>query len=988
VKLKRVLRSVLPPPRAPITLRAVLPLVVFLLVFGAACFSLELFGVIAFSSPRAFLLSAVIPWVWWLHNAGFSGLRGFRATLALVVRFCLVGLFIVLLAEPRSVRRSDVLAVVYALDVSDSIGEGASDSALNYMARTASERPQKGRAGLVVFGRNAAVELPPRASFPFEAINSRIAADGTNLAKGLSLAAAMLPQEHLGRIVLISDGAQTEGNLSEVLDELRSQQVPVDVLPVQYDYEHEVWLEKLELPRFVRTGQTYEASVVLSSLSAGQGKLVLRENGRVIYEGNVQFSAGKNRYVLPIYLRKPGYYEYVAAIQVPGGMDGWSQNNRAVGHLFLKGKGKVLVVTDPDGDRRDWHVLVGALRQARFEVEQRLAYEFPGDALSLMPYDCIIFPNVPADAFDVVQMEALRDAVYNQGTGFLMIGGQNSFGPGGYHRTAVEKVLPVSMDITQKKILPKGALVIILHTCEFPEGNTWGKRVAKEAVRVLGARDEVGALAYGWEKGAGWLFELTPAGEYERLVTLINQAQIGDMPGFGATMQMGLDALQASDAAAKHMIIISDGDPSPPTPALLKAFAAAKVSVSTVTIYPHGNQDVSVMKAIAAATGGRHYFPQDPQQLPSIFIKEAKTLKRSMIQNVTFTPRVEIPSPILKGIGSLRQLRGYVLTTPKGRATTILKAPETQQTDPVLATWRYGLGKTAAFTSDLSPNWAAAWVEWDRYLPFVKQLVTDIARTEREAHLETHSFASGNTGVISVEDFHPQDSFLEIEAAVKGPHGRSEVVRLRQVAPRRYEGRFPLWGKGHYQVAGGAVGEGRNERIVDGFVVPYSPEYLRFRSNPIVLRQIAQKTGGRVLTGEETGKEVFLRDREPRASSRSVADLFLLVLVCLVPVDVAVRRIQLDWALVWGWLVPGRRKEPSGETMEALLRRKKAIEFLVPVGKKRKVPAAAPGPGPEPGTAEEVPAAGSASEPPEGQGEELPTTKRLLARKKRWKKDT
>ena len=116
--------------------------------------------------------------------------------------------------------------------------------------------------------------------------------------------------------------------------------------------------------------------------------------------------------------------------------------------------------------------------------------------MSLMPYDCVVFVNVPADSFDPVQMQSLRDAVYNQGIGFLMVGGKNSFGPGGYHRTPVEEALPVDMDIQQKKVLPKGALVIVLHTCEFPEGNVWAKRIAKEAIRVLGAQDEAGLLIY------------------------------------------------------------------------------------------------------------------------------------------------------------------------------------------------------------------------------------------------------------------------------------------------------------------------------------------------------------------------------------------------------------------------------------------------------------------------------------------------------------
>ena len=122
------------------------------------------------------------------------------------------------------------------------------------------------------------------------------------------------------------------------------------------------------------------------------------------------------------------------------------------------------------------------------------AYDLPRDALSLMPYDSVIFVNAGAELFDPVQFKAIHDAVKDLGIGYLMVGGRNSFGPGGYHKTAIEEILPVSMDVTKKKVLPKGALVIVLHTCEFPEGNTYAKRVSKEAIRVLGSQDEAGML--------------------------------------------------------------------------------------------------------------------------------------------------------------------------------------------------------------------------------------------------------------------------------------------------------------------------------------------------------------------------------------------------------------------------------------------------------------------------------------------------------------
>ncbi len=987
---KELVLNLFPVPRRRVGWRSALPLVLFLVCFGVGCLLLEYFRVLTFSSPKAFFLLFAAPWIWWLHVVGFSGLSKGRSLAALLIRLFLVGLFTILLAEPRAVRKSEVLSVVYALDLSDSIGEKVSDEGLSYITRTVTARPEKDEAGLVVFGRDAAVELPPRVSFPFEAINCRVAKDGTNLEKGLSLAAAVLPPETQGRVVLISDGSVTEGDLPRVLDELKGREIAVDVLPIQYHYQDEVWLEKLELPRFVKVGETYEASVVLSSLRPGSGKLNLSENGVTICEEEVTFNAGKNRYTLPLYLREPGYYEYVARIDLPPGKDGWDENNIAINYLFLRGEGKVLVVTDPQGDERDWQSLVEALKQGRHLVELCNSYEFPRDALSLMPYDCVIFVNVPADAFDLVQLEAVKDAVYSQGVGFLMVGGQNSFGPGGYHRTAVEKALPVTMDITQKKILPKNALVICLHTCEFPEGNTWGRRIAKEAIRVLGAQDEVGVLVHSG--GERWLFPLTPAGEYQRLVQLINQATIGDMPSFASTMEMALQALEASDAAMKHMIIISDGDPQPPTPALVNRFVAGKtkISISTVVINPHDQQGVAVMKSIAGATGGRFYHPQDPQLLPSIFIKEAKTLRRSMIQNKVFTPKVRFPSPILKGVENIPELRGYVLTTAKPRSTTILKGPETEQVDPVLATWRYGVGKSAAFTSDLSPNWAASWVQWDKYQAFVHQLIIDISRAERESNLQMRAFAEGGIGMIAVEDFQTQDSFLEIEAEVSGPRRRSERVRLNQTGPKRYQGKFPLWGKGRYQVVAVGVGDDRSERALGGFVVPYSPEYLRFRSNPIVLSEIAQRTGGRVLSGDEKGEEIFVQERKPRESSSSVADWFLLLLACLVPLDVGVRRIQLDWYVIRGWLRLGRRAIPSGETLGALLRRKKEIVFVPGEKEKaRRLPAAGlrlkrgeakrKAPPREEMVPEAKPEAAAAQQPS--------TTERLLAIKKKWKKE-
>jgi hypothetical protein len=191
-------------------------------------------------------LVLVAPYCWRFGPERWS------SVLALLTRLSLVGAFIMLLAEPRAVRKSDALSLVYALDISDSMGEKVSDQALSWVMQTVQKKPQKDEAGLIVFGRDAAVELPPRQTFPFETINSRVGKDGSNLSKALGLAAAMLPEGNQGRVVLISDGNETDGNVAASLDELKSRGIAVDVLPVGFAYEKEVWLERLDLPRVVK----------------------------------------------------------------------------------------------------------------------------------------------------------------------------------------------------------------------------------------------------------------------------------------------------------------------------------------------------------------------------------------------------------------------------------------------------------------------------------------------------------------------------------------------------------------------------------------------------------------------------------------------------------------------------------------------------------------------------------------------------------------
>ena len=400
------------------------------------------------------------------------------------------------------------------------------------------------------------------------------------------------------------------------------------------------------------------------------------------------------------------------------------------------------------------------------------------------------------------------------------------------------------------------------------------------------------------------------------------------------------------------------------------------------------------MNAVAGSTGGRYYYPKDPNQLPAIFIKESKTLKRSLLQNKVFTPTIGFPSPVVKGMDEMPDLKGYVITTAKGHpAMQVLNGPPDAEAsdaiDPILSIWQHGLGKTAAFTSDLSTNWGVNWQKWDRFQPFVKQLMTDISRVKQDGHLRMSTHTSGGEAVIVVEDFHPNETFLDIQAKLSGPNQKSENVPLKQVAPRRYQASVPLWGDGRYHaIAQGSGGE-RKDLAFGGFIVSYSPEYLRFRSNRQTLQEIVDRTGGRLLSGHPEDDAVYTHNRVPKRSSQPVFDWFLIALAILVPLDVAIRRIQIDVFAIWKTLTL-RQRAPSTSTMGTLLQTKQTIsDALKSKREERPLPpqtGTAPprSASPNPSTVAVKPEPSTPPAAPQGGGESpTSTTEKLLAMKRR-----
>ena len=274
---------------------------------------------------------------------------------------------------------------------------------------------------------------------------------------------------------------------------------------------------------------------------------------------------------------------------------------------------------------------------------------------------------------------------------------------------------------------------MIMHASEIAEGNYWQKVIAKEAIKALGPQDYCGIIH--WTGSSQWLWGhgLLPVGEYrDQMMARLDVMTPGDMPDFDPTMVLACSGFRRlPDAAIKHLIIISDGDPSAPASGTIAALKNLSVTISTVAVGAHGPAESRLLANIAAAAGGKFYAVNNPRSLPRIFQREARRVARPLIwEKSPVQPLVKMPShEILSGLdGPLPPVTGYVLTCRKEGSPlveTLLTSPlpAGDENNTLLAGWTYGSGKAVAFTSDAGARWATAWTGQPVYDKLFGQMV-------------------------------------------------------------------------------------------------------------------------------------------------------------------------------------------------------------------------------------------------------------------------
>jgi len=861
-----------------------------------------------------------------------------RRVAAVVLRVLVVALLAALLADPLLSQRQDQVTLIAVIDRSRSVPADQREASLAWLEEAMKAKRREDRLAVIDVGELALIEKLASTSTDIRRRATDLRGDQTDLAAGVQLGMAVAPPNAAVRLLVVSDGNETSGDLRDAAKVAAANDIPIDVLPLKYRYEREVFLKRIVSPPNARSGQTIALRFVLGSTAPAKGKLFLSLNGEPVdldpasdgVAAEVALKPGTNTKTVSMPVGSRGLEEFEATF-VPDDPadDTLAENNRASSMTYVAGPGHVLVV---DEDGRAAAPLVKHLAASGINLKYIQSSAFPQSLPELLDTDAVILVNAPCAEFTLAQQELLCHFVRELGGGLVVVGGSQSFGAGGWIGSPVAEVLPVDLDPPQKKQMPKGALVLIMHSCEMPQGNYWGKEVAIAAVGTLSRLDLAGIISFGWAQGGGlWDYPLQAVGDKRAVVAGIKNMQMGDMPDFGGPMQEAYDALVASDAVQKHVIMISDGDPAPPSTQLMSLYKLAGITVSTVAVDPHVPTDVQRMVDIALATGGRSYWVKDPNKLPQIFIKEAQTVKRALINEEDFTPRVTSGlSELVRGLEGVPGLNGYVLTGPKGGAADlVMVGPEE---DPILAAWQVGVGRSVAFTSSVDARWAARWLAWGGFARFWEQTVRWAARSRLPPDCTVFADVQGRDVTLTVEAVDREGNFVQysgLTGRVVTPGMTAKDLPMVQTGPGQYRATFKAGESGSYLVnlryekVGG--GGGTVQSVIS---VPYAPEFRDLSDNAPLLSAVAEETGGRVIAGPAEKADLFsgagLKFPEtplPLARALMIAWLGLFL------ADVASRRLAVDVRAAarraLGWVKwPARPPAAEGEEHLARLQRR------------------------------------------------------------------
>ncbi len=646
------------------------------------------------------------------RNKSVAWMPALLAILALLLHFrfarsraavAVAALAAIALLRPVFPRAEHAGRLVVVADRSRSMTDGALAEQERIIRGISAARPARAELAVVAFGRNAVVETQPGGDGFSEFIQD-IDRDGSNVREAIEKSAAFVEEGVPAKMLVLSDGLFTAPP--------EPSSTAVDTFLQSRPFAHDLFVASVDAPASVAPNAPVPITAWASSAETTTNSYALLRGTNVIARGTKVFRPGLTPLVFRDFAGRAGIRRYTLEI-APAKDDPCHGNNSASMLVKVEGRRPLLYLTDePEAAAAE------TIRRGGVPVEAREAKSFRGGLAALEDYGGVLLDNVPAKDFQPHFLRELASYATDLGRGVALAGGERSFGPGGWYKTAVEDILPVSLELRQEHRKFSIALAIVMDRSGSMMASAGGGRTkmdmanlgAAGALDMLTSLDEIAVIAVDSQPHVVVAMQYADEAQSRRNDILgIRSMGGGIFVEEGITA--GLRELSRASAETKHLILFADAadseEPGNFRSYLSKATAAG-ITVSVIGLGTESDCDAKLLKEIAEAGNGTCQFESNAKEIPRLFMQDtylvAKTAMCTNLTPIKTTSSLRQLSDVLPA--ELTSIGGYNLTYIRDDAETAIFT-EDEEHAPVLAFRRAGAGRTLAFTSEMAGKHAA-----------------------------------------------------------------------------------------------------------------------------------------------------------------------------------------------------------------------------------------------------------------------------------------
>jgi len=866
-----------------------------------------------FTSPEYLKLLYALPVFWIVSVLGYRHLTVSKIILSTFLR-SIVFLLVVIVLAGLSVKEKSKreISTVFLVDMSDSITEEGRAWMWDYLKDLNGSLDKKVKKGVVIFGGESRV-ITPTLTEDLELENllgeigaSSISTDRTDIASGLMATLGIMPEDSSKMVVLLTDGNQNLGEAEKAATMVAGNSVKVFVVsPPDVQGVDEILIKKVVVPKEINEGEMFNVKVVIENKNdrAIKGNLKLHKRDGVLKEWNTEFKSGISVFEVPYKSEEKGFIKFNANLDIEDtGLDLDKENNSKFAFVNISGKTRLLYV---NGDKNKKTYLTDALTDKTIAVEIKKPEQIPKTLQEYLKYDSIIFSNVSRDFISDEQMMLLEKYVKDYGGGFVMTCGTNITAEGGYSGTQIEEILPVKIiggEPPKKEKKSRLSLILIIDKSGSMLGKKmlFAKKASIELLKQLKPNDNFGIVAF--DTSPYTIVELKPNEDVKKeIIRKLSMLNADGGTDIFPAMDTAYREIRKKNSKVNHVILLSDGNTKSiyyHYNRMISKFQQANISVSTIAL---GTWLVNtkLLEDIAKKTKGQFYQITDIVKLPRLIIKDSEFfVSQSDFHEEHFYPKINQGSQILKGIYDKQfpPLKGHTITEAKENVEIPLVTNIMGKTDPILADWRYGLGKVVVYASDANARWSSKWINWSMFNKFWSQVVRWSMRDISKANYDVKVRNDDSKIVLQIESSTLLEDDTKLEVSLISPDysGNGQRFLLKQVAPKRFVSELKDINPGIYNLKISRVKDGK---VIDlktkGLLVPEKIatkplEYAVQGNNISQLKNIAEITGGKYNPKKE---EITVEEQEI-VIFKGLAGFLIPLALFLFIIDIAVRKFN------------------------------------------------------------------------------------------------